>query len=86
VWCLQDRPLVGQDLVLWHTVGVTHIPRTEVRCRGTHCLALYYSCAGSALRCTVYLRSPHCSMSMLTDAIVPLKLNVRSAGFPGHAL
>ncbi|MFC5006122.1 primary-amine oxidase [Dactylosporangium cerinum] len=25
----QDRPLAGQDVVLWHTFGLTHFPRTE---------------------------------------------------------
>ena len=36
-WCVrspcmctaQNRSLVGQDLVVWHTLGVTHIPRIE---------------------------------------------------------
>ncbi|GAA4911610.1 primary-amine oxidase [Nesterenkonia rhizosphaerae] len=25
----QDRPLEGEDIVLWHTFGLTHFPRTE---------------------------------------------------------
>ena len=28
-WTKQDRPLTSQDLVLWYTLGVTHIPRPE---------------------------------------------------------
>ena len=28
-WTAQDRSLVDTDLVLWHTFGVTHIPRPE---------------------------------------------------------
>jgi primary-amine oxidase len=28
-WIEADRPLVGQDVVLWHTLGITHLPRTE---------------------------------------------------------
>eukprot|EP01023_Acetabularia_acetabulum_P066619 TRINITY_DN9016_c0_g2_i1.p1 TRINITY_DN9016_c0_g2~~TRINITY_DN9016_c0_g2_i1.p1 ORF type:complete len:714 (+),score=119.60 TRINITY_DN9016_c0_g2_i1:60-2201(+) len=29
LWTSQDRSLVGEDVVLWHTFGVTHIPRPE---------------------------------------------------------
>ncbi len=28
-WTAQDRPLVDTDVVLWHTFGVTHVPRPE---------------------------------------------------------
>jgi primary-amine oxidase len=28
-WTAADRPLVGGDLVLWHSFGVTHVPRPE---------------------------------------------------------
>ncbi|MFC7764544.1 primary-amine oxidase [Leucobacter soli] len=28
-WTAQDRSIDGEDLVLWHTFGPTHIPRTE---------------------------------------------------------
>jgi primary-amine oxidase len=28
-WTQADRPLVDQDVVLWYTLGVTHIPRPE---------------------------------------------------------
>jgi primary-amine oxidase len=28
-WTAQDRPIVDTDVVLWHTFGVTHIPRPE---------------------------------------------------------
>ena len=28
-WVAQDRSLVDGDIVLWHTVGVTHMPRPE---------------------------------------------------------
>ncbi|WP_040167401.1 primary-amine oxidase [Microbacterium gorillae] len=28
-WVAADRPTVDTDIVLWHTVGVTHIPRSE---------------------------------------------------------
>ncbi|MHB8219282.1 MAG: primary-amine oxidase [Acidimicrobiales bacterium] len=28
-WTERDRPLVDRDVVLWHTFGVTHIPRPE---------------------------------------------------------
>lgn len=28
-WVADDAPLIGQDLVLWYTFGVTHIPRPE---------------------------------------------------------
>jgi len=28
-WTRADRPLVDQDVVLWYTLGVTHVPRTE---------------------------------------------------------
>ena len=28
-WTQSDRNLVGQDLILWHAFGVTHIPRAE---------------------------------------------------------
>jgi primary-amine oxidase len=28
-WTAQDRPVVDTDIVLWHTFGVTHLPRPE---------------------------------------------------------
>jgi primary-amine oxidase len=28
-WTAQDRPLVDTDIVVWHSFGVTHIPRPE---------------------------------------------------------
>jgi primary-amine oxidase len=28
-WTAQNRNIVGEDLVLWHSFGVTHVPRTE---------------------------------------------------------
>ncbi|HJU65169.1 MAG TPA: hypothetical protein VJ596_05800, partial [Gemmatimonadaceae bacterium] len=28
-WVANDEPLEGEDVVLWYTMGVTHIPRTE---------------------------------------------------------
>jgi primary-amine oxidase len=28
-WTAQDRPIVDADIVLWHSFGVTHIPRPE---------------------------------------------------------
>jgi len=28
-WTAQDRPVVDTDIVVWHTFGVTHIPRPE---------------------------------------------------------
>jgi primary-amine oxidase len=28
-WTAQDRPLEAQDVVLWHTFGLSHIPRPE---------------------------------------------------------
>lgn len=28
-WTAADRPLVGTDIVAWHTFGVTHLPRPE---------------------------------------------------------
>ena len=28
-WTAADRALTGADVVLWHTFGVTHIPRPE---------------------------------------------------------
>ena len=28
-WVQADRPLVNQDVVLWYTLGVTHVPRPE---------------------------------------------------------
>jgi primary-amine oxidase len=28
-WTAQDRPLVDTDVVLWHSFGVTHVPRPE---------------------------------------------------------
>ncbi|HUE07366.1 MAG TPA: primary-amine oxidase [Acidimicrobiales bacterium] len=28
-WTAQNRPIVDTDIVLWHTFGVTHIPRPE---------------------------------------------------------
>jgi primary-amine oxidase len=28
-WTAADRPLVDEDVVLWHTFGVTHLPRPE---------------------------------------------------------
>lgn len=28
-WTAEDRPVENTDIVLWHTVGVTHIPRSE---------------------------------------------------------
>ncbi len=28
-WTAADRPLDGEELVLWHTFGVTHVPRPE---------------------------------------------------------
>ena len=28
-WIAANRPLVNQDVVLWYTLGVTHIPRPE---------------------------------------------------------
>jgi primary-amine oxidase len=41
-WTAADRPLVDTDVVLWHTFGVTHVPRPEdfpvmpVECTGFH--------------------------------------------------
>jgi primary-amine oxidase len=41
-WTAADRPIVGTDVVVWHTFGVTHIPRPEdwpvmpVECCGFH--------------------------------------------------
>jgi len=28
-WTKANRPIDGQDVVVWYTLGVTHIPRTE---------------------------------------------------------
>jgi primary-amine oxidase len=28
-WCRQDRPIVDEDIVVWYSFGVTHIPRPE---------------------------------------------------------
>lgn len=28
-WTAADRPIVDEDLVLWHTFGITHLPRPE---------------------------------------------------------
>jgi primary-amine oxidase len=28
-WTAADRPLVDTDVVLWHTFGLTHVPRPE---------------------------------------------------------
>ncbi|HUI02072.1 MAG TPA: primary-amine oxidase [Acidimicrobiales bacterium] len=28
-WTAQDRPVVERDIVVWHTFGVTHVPRPE---------------------------------------------------------
>jgi primary-amine oxidase len=28
-WTAEDRPIVDTDIVLWHSFGVTHIPRPE---------------------------------------------------------
>ena len=28
-WTAADRPLVGQDVILWYTLGLTHTPRPE---------------------------------------------------------
>jgi len=28
-WILENRPLVDTDVVLWHTIGVLHLPRPE---------------------------------------------------------
>ena len=28
-WTAQDRPVVDTDIVLWHSFGVTHLPRPE---------------------------------------------------------
>lgn len=28
-WTANDRSILEEDVVLWHTFGVTHIPRTE---------------------------------------------------------
>jgi primary-amine oxidase len=28
-WTQADRPVAGTDVVLWHTFGVTHVPRPE---------------------------------------------------------
>jgi primary-amine oxidase len=28
-WTAHDRSLVGTDVVLWHTFGLTHVPRPE---------------------------------------------------------
>jgi len=28
-WTAADRSLVGTDIVVWHTFGVTHVPRPE---------------------------------------------------------
>ena len=29
LWTEADRPLIGADVVLWYTVGITHLPRPE---------------------------------------------------------
>ena len=28
-WTRRDRPVVDTDIVLWHTFGITHVPRPE---------------------------------------------------------
>lgn len=28
-WTAADRPIIDEDLVLWHTFGITHLPRPE---------------------------------------------------------
>ncbi|MGH3543946.1 MAG: primary-amine oxidase, partial [Mycobacterium sp.] len=28
-WVASDRSIEGEDVVLWHTFGLTHVPRTE---------------------------------------------------------
>lgn len=28
-WTSQDRNINGEDIVLWHSFGVTHVPRVE---------------------------------------------------------
>ena len=28
-WAADDSSLVGQDVVVWYTLGITHIPRPE---------------------------------------------------------
>jgi len=28
-WTAEDRPIVDRDIVVWHTFGVTHVPRPE---------------------------------------------------------
>jgi primary-amine oxidase len=28
-WIANDEPLTGQDVVVWYTLGITHIPRPE---------------------------------------------------------
>lgn len=28
-WLANDEPLVGEDVVVWYTMGVTHHPRPE---------------------------------------------------------
>ena len=28
-WTKANRPIDGQEVVVWYTLGVTHIPRTE---------------------------------------------------------
>jgi Copper amine oxidase, enzyme domain len=55
-WTENNRSLVGKDLVLWHTMGVTHIPRPE---------DFPVMCVSS--RWHVYL-STHISQLMINDA------------------
>ena len=29
VWTSEDRPIENTDIVVWHTLGVSHVPRPE---------------------------------------------------------
>jgi primary-amine oxidase len=29
VWASDDEPIAGEDIVVWYTIGVTHVPRPE---------------------------------------------------------
>ncbi|HLN17154.1 MAG TPA: primary-amine oxidase [Acidimicrobiales bacterium] len=64
-WTAADRSLVDEDVVLWHTFGVTHIPRPEdwpvmpVEYTGFHLVPVGFFDANPAL--DVPPNDPHCS-------------------------
>jgi primary-amine oxidase len=65
-WTAADRSLVDTDVVVWHTFGVTHVPRPEdwpvmpVECTGFHLLPVGFFERNPALDVPPSTQGGHC--------------------------